>query len=84
LPPPPVRLRTSPPFQAVEVAPVLPHAHVQRNERPDQVLVQCARTFSLMMAASLEVRMLALGKAPPGVFRRGLGVRAGGLVVSLP
>src|SRR5882757_8231554 len=32
LPPLPVRLRTSPPLQAVEVAPVLPHADVNRNE----------------------------------------------------
>jgi hypothetical protein len=43
----------------------------------------CARTFSLMMAASLAVRMWVQGKAPLVVFRRGLGVRAGGLVVSL-
>jgi hypothetical protein len=45
--------------------------------------VWCARTFSLMMAASLAVRMWVRGKAPLVVFRRGLGVRAGGLVVSL-
>lgn len=44
---------------------------------------RCARTFSVMMAASLAVRMRAYGKAPPGVFRRGLGVRGGGVVVSL-
>jgi hypothetical protein len=43
----------------------------------------CARTLILMMAASLAVRMLVQGKAPLVVFRRGLGVRAGGLVVSL-
>jgi hypothetical protein len=46
-------------------------------------LAQCARTFSLMMAASLAVRMWVQGKALLVVFRRGLGVRAGGLVVSL-
>jgi putative transposase len=46
-------------------------------------LARCARTFSVMMAASLAVRTWVSGKAPPGVFRRGLGVRAGGLVVSL-
>jgi len=40
--------------------------------------------FSVMIAASLTVRIGALGKAPPGVFRRGLGVRGGGVVVSLP
>jgi hypothetical protein len=44
---------------------------------------RCARTFSLMMAASLAVRTWVRGKAPLVVFRRGLGVRAGGLVVSL-
>jgi hypothetical protein len=36
------------------------------------------------MAASLRVRMLVQEKAPPEHFRRGLGVRGGGLVVSLP
>jgi hypothetical protein len=43
----------------------------------------CARTFSMMMAASLAVRTWVRGKAPPGVSWRGLGVRGGGLVVSL-
>jgi hypothetical protein len=37
-----------------------------------------------MMAASLTVRMQVPEKAPPVVFRRGFGVRGGGLVVSLP
>jgi hypothetical protein len=37
-----------------------------------------------MMVASLTVRMLVQGKAPLVVFRRGFGVRGGGLVVSLP
>jgi hypothetical protein len=50
-----------------------------RRRRPG-----CARTFSVMMAASLAVMMWAYGKAPLDVFRRGLGVRGGGLVVSLP
>jgi hypothetical protein len=36
-----------------------------------------------MMAASLAVRTQAQGKAPLVVFRRGLGVRGGGVVVSL-
>jgi hypothetical protein len=36
-----------------------------------------------MMVASLMVRMLGQGEAPLVVFRRGLGVRGGGLVVSL-
>jgi hypothetical protein len=40
--------------------------------------------LSVMMAASLAVRMRVREKAPPAVFRRGLGVRGGGLVVSLP
>jgi hypothetical protein len=44
----------------------------------------CPRTLRLMMAASLTVRMQVRGKAPPVVFRRGFGVRGGGLVVSLP
>jgi hypothetical protein len=44
----------------------------------------CARTFSVMMGASLAVMTLAYGRAPLDVFRRGPGVRAGGLVVSLP
>ena len=43
----------------------------------------CARTFGLMMAASLAVRTWVQGKAPLAGSRRGLGVRAGGLVVSL-
>jgi hypothetical protein len=37
-----------------------------------------------MMAASLMVRMRVREKAPPVVFRRGFGVRGGGVVVSLP
>jgi hypothetical protein len=44
----------------------------------------CPPTFGLMMAASLTVRTKVHGKAPPAGFRRGLGVRGGGLVVSLP
>jgi hypothetical protein len=36
-----------------------------------------------MMAASFAMMTEAYGKAPPVVFRRGLGVRGGGLVVSL-
>jgi hypothetical protein len=45
---------------------------------------RCARTLNLMMAASLRMRTLVHEKAPLVVFRRGLGVRGGGLVVSLP
>jgi hypothetical protein len=37
-----------------------------------------------MMAAALTMRMHPQEKAPPVVFRRGFGVRGGGLVVSLP
>jgi hypothetical protein len=44
---------------------------------------ECARTFSVMMAASLAVRTRGVRKGPAGVFRRDLGVRAGGVVVSL-
>ena len=47
-------------------------------------LTACPRTLKLMMAASLMVRMQVPEKAPPVVFRRGLGVRGGGPVVSLP
>jgi hypothetical protein len=36
-----------------------------------------------MMAASLMLRTWVREKAPPVVFRRGFGVRGGGLVVSL-
>jgi hypothetical protein len=36
-----------------------------------------------MMAATLTVMMQVREKAPPAVFRRGLGVRGGGVVVSL-
>ena len=43
----------------------------------------CPRTLSLMMATSLVVRTEKGGKAPPAGFRRGLGVRGGGVVVSL-
>ncbi len=53
------------------------------HETPLTRAYWCARTFSVMMVASLAVRTWVSGKAPPGVFRRGLGVRAGGLVVSL-
>jgi hypothetical protein len=49
-----------------------------------RIAKNCARTFSVMMAASLAVMTEAYGKAPPAGFRRGLGVRGGGLVVSLP
>ena len=44
----------------------------------------CPPTLSLMTLASLMVRTRVREKAPPGGFRRGLGVRGGGLVVSLP
>jgi hypothetical protein len=37
-----------------------------------------------MMVASLTVWMQVQEKAPPVVFRRGLCMRRGGLVVSLP
>jgi hypothetical protein len=37
----------------------------------------------MMMAATLAVMMQVREKAPPGVFRRGPGVRGGGFVVSL-
>jgi hypothetical protein len=43
----------------------------------------CAPTFSVMMAASLAVMTWVCGKVPPVVFRRGLGVRGGGFVISL-
>ena len=46
-------------------------------------LSACPRTLRLMMA-TLTVRMRVQEKAPPVVFRRGFGVRGGGLVVSLP
>jgi hypothetical protein len=45
---------------------------------------RCARTLNLMMAASLRMRTSVQEKAPLVVFQRGLGVRGGGLVVSLP
>ena len=45
---------------------------------------ECPRTLRLMMTATLMVRMQVQEKAPPVVFRRGFGVRGGGLVVSLP
>jgi hypothetical protein len=44
----------------------------------------CARTFIVTMRGSFALRTRGQGKAPPEGFRRGLGVRAGGLVVSLP
>ena len=47
-------------------------------------LTACARTFSVIMPASLAMRMRVRGKAPLVVFQRGLGVRGVGLVVSLP
>ena len=45
--------------------------------------IPAAIVLNVMMAASLAVRTQVRGKAPPVAFRRGLGVRAGGLVVSL-
>jgi deoxycytidine triphosphate deaminase len=53
--------------------PPIPHGHYG-----------CPPTLNLMMAASLTMRTKVDGKAPPVVFRRGFGVRGGGLVVSLP
>jgi hypothetical protein len=50
----------------------------------DPLGARCPRTLRLMMAATLTMRMRVQGKAPPVVFRRGFGVRGGGLVVSLP
>jgi hypothetical protein len=44
----------------------------------------CARSFKVRMAASLAVRMCGSGEGPAGVSRRGLGVRGGVVVVSLP
>jgi hypothetical protein len=48
-----------------------------------RILVGCPPTLSLMTMASLMVRTQVQEKAPPVVFRRGFGVRGGGLVVSL-
>ena len=53
------------------------------NPKIAELAACCARTFSVMMAASVAVRTWVQGKAPPAGFRRGLGVRGGGLVVSL-
>jgi hypothetical protein len=44
----------------------------------------CARSFKVRMAASLAVRMCGREEGPAGVSRRGLGVRGGVVVVSLP
>ncbi len=44
----------------------------------------CARSFKVRMAASLAVRMCGCEEGPAGVSRRGLGVRGGVVVVSLP
>jgi hypothetical protein len=44
----------------------------------------CARSFKVRMAASLPVRMCGREEGPAGVSRRGLGVRGGVVVVSLP
>ena len=44
----------------------------------------CARSFKVRMAASVTVRMCGSGEGPAGVSRRGLGVRSGVVVVSLP
>jgi hypothetical protein len=57
---------------------------VRHNGMRLLVTPDCPRTLRLMMATSLTVRMQVPGKAPPVVFRRGFGVRGGGLVVSLP
>jgi hypothetical protein len=51
--------------------------------RQPVVTPSCPPTLSLMMAATLTVMMQVREKAPPAVFRRGLGVRGGGVVVSL-
>jgi hypothetical protein len=44
----------------------------------------CARSFKMRMLASLTVRMCGREEGPAGVSRRGLGVRGGVVVVSLP
>jgi hypothetical protein len=79
------RRRTPPPGRLVDVGGYRLHITSAGQGAPAVVVIpaMCARTLILMMAASLAVRMWVQGKAPPVVFRRGLGVRAGGLVVSL-
>ena len=47
-------------------------------------LAKCARSFKVRMTASLPVRMCGREEGPAGVSRRGLGVRGGVVVVSLP
>jgi hypothetical protein len=43
----------------------------------------CARSFKMRMAASVAVSMCGCEEGPAGVSRRGLGVQAGVVVVSL-
>ena len=43
----------------------------------------CSRSLKMTTWASLLVMMLRMLEGPAGVVRRGLGVRAGGVVVSL-
>ncbi len=45
---------------------------------------ECARSFKMRMAASFAVRTYGCEEGPAGVSRRGLGVRGGVVVVSLP
>jgi hypothetical protein len=43
----------------------------------------CSASFKMTMWVSLLVWMVRMPAGPAGVVRRGLGVRAGGVVVSL-
>ena len=44
----------------------------------------CARSFKMRMTASFMVRMCGCEEGPADGSRRGLGVRGGAVVVSLP
>ncbi len=55
-----------------------------RTAGPPREGTACARSFKVRMAASLAVRMCGCEEGPAGVSRRGLGVRGGVVVVSLP
>jgi len=61
------------------------HCHPKVKQAPQAVpAVTCARSFKMRMAASLAVRMCGCEEGPAGGSRRGLGVRGGVVVVSLP
>jgi len=59
-------------------------AYLHQRRTPGVRAVSCARSFKMRMTASFMVRMCGCEEGPADGSRRGLGVRGGAVVVSLP